>query len=154
MAVRVGGGVAVRVALGVCVVVRVDVRVPLAVALVSIPLLKGRTFLRADNSTNAPPVVVCSEATARKIFPKEDPIGKLVQFDNEDKKFEIIGMVGDVKLTKITDDRADKIYFSQGGNGSLIVRTRVASMSLVTRLIRSPVRFSSWKESESRWICE
>jgi len=96
-----------------------------------IPLLKGRTFLRADNSTNAAPVVLCSEAIARKIFPNEEPIGKFVQFDIEDKKFEIIGMVGDVKLTKITDDRADKIYFPQGGNGSLIVRTRVASMSLV-----------------------
>jgi hypothetical protein len=29
----------------------------------------------------------------------------------KDKKFEIVGMVGDVKLTRITDDRRDKIYF-------------------------------------------
>jgi putative ABC transport system permease protein len=93
-----------------------------------IPLLRGRTFSRADNSTNAAPVMVCSEALARKIFPNEDPIGKFVQFD--DKKFEIVGMVGDVKLTRITDNRPDKIYFPQGGNGSLIVRTRVAPLSL------------------------
>src|SRR5438034_7184786 len=57
-----------------------------------IPLLRGRTFLRADNSTNAAPVVICSEALARKIFPNEDPIGKYVQFGS-DKKFEIVGMV-------------------------------------------------------------
>jgi len=95
-----------------------------------IPLLRGRTFLRADNSTNGAPVVVCSETLARKIFPNEDPIGKFVQFDNEEKKFEIIGVVGDVKLTRITDDRPDKIYFPQGGNGSLIVRTRVTPLSL------------------------
>ena len=94
-----------------------------------IPLLRGRTFRSADNSTNAAPVVVCSEAIARKVFPNEDPIGKYVQFDS-DKKFEIVGMVGDVKLTRITDNRPEKIYFPQGGNGSLIVRTRVAPLSL------------------------
>ena len=103
-----------------------------------IPLLKGRALLRADNSTNAAPVVVCSEAVARKIFPNEDPIGKFVQFDEDDKKFEIVGMVGDVKLTRITDDRPDKIYFPQGGNGSLIVRTRVAPLSLAG-LIRKAI---------------
>jgi len=92
--------------------------------------LRGRTFSRADNSTNAPPTVICSEALARKAFPNEDPVGKYVQFDQDPKKFEIVGMVGDVKLTRITDNRPDKIYFSQGGNGSLMVRTRVAPLSL------------------------
>jgi putative ABC transport system permease protein len=95
-----------------------------------IPLLRGRTFSRADNSTNAAPVVVCSEALARKIFPNVDPVGKYVQFDS-DKKYEIVGMVGDIKLTRLLDDRPDRIYFPHvGGNGSLIVRTRVAPASL------------------------
>jgi ABC-type antimicrobial peptide transport system permease subunit len=39
-------------------------------------------------------------------------------------------MVSDVKLTRITDDRPDMIYFPWGGNGSFIVRTRVAPLSL------------------------
>jgi predicted permease len=95
-----------------------------------IPLLRGRTFSRADNSTNGTPVVICSQAVARKIFPNEDPVGKHVQFDKDQKMFEIVGMVGDVKLTEITDNRPDKIYFPQGGNGSFIIRTRVAPMSL------------------------
>ena len=101
-----------------------------------IPLLRGRTFSRADYSTNAAPVVVCSEALARKIFPNEDPIGKYVQFDKDEKKFEIVGMVGDIKLTRLLDDRPDKIYFPHvGGNGSLIVRTRVAPL-----LLAEPIR--------------
>ncbi len=97
-----------------------------------IPLLRGRTFSRTDHSTNAAPVLVCSEAFARKIFPNEDPIGKHVQFGS-DRIFEIVGMVGDIKLTRILDDRPDKIYLphtSTGANGSLIVRTRVAPESL------------------------
>jgi putative ABC transport system permease protein len=99
-----------------------------------IPFLKGRTFLRSDNSTNAPPVVVCSEALARRIFQEDDPIGRFVQFDDDAKQFEIVGMVGDVKLTRITDDRTDKIYFPQGGNGSLIVRTRAAPLPMVGQI--------------------
>ncbi|MCW5556695.1 MAG: ABC transporter permease [Verrucomicrobiae bacterium] len=95
-----------------------------------IPLLRGRTFSRTDYSTNAPPVVVCSEALARKIFPNENPIGKYVQFDPT-RTFEIVGIVGDIKLTHLLDDRPDKIYLPQtGGRGSLIVRTRVAPESL------------------------
>ena len=78
------------------------------------------------------------KAVARTIFPNADPIGKFVQFDNGEKKFEIIGMLGDVKLTRITDDRQDKIYFPQGGNGSLIVRTCIAPLSLAS-LIRKAI---------------
>lgn len=99
-----------------------------------VPLLRGRTFSRADYSTNAAPVLVCSEALARKVFPNEDPIGKYVQFES-DKRYEIVGMVGDVKLTRLLDDRPDKIYFPQVGNGSLIVRTRVAPL-----LLAEPIR--------------
>ncbi|MCI0537487.1 MAG: ABC transporter permease, partial [Verrucomicrobiales bacterium] len=100
-----------------------------------VPLLKGRAFSRTDYSTNAAPVVVCSEAIARKIFPNEDPIGKYVQFDKDEKKFEIVGMVGDIKLTRLVDDRPDKIYFPHAGNGSLIVRTRAAPL-----LLAEPIR--------------
>jgi putative ABC transport system permease protein len=99
-----------------------------------VPLLRGRTFSRADYSTNAAPVLVCSKALARKVFPNEDPIGKYVQFES-DKKYEIVGMVGDIKLTRLLDDRPDKIYFPHVGNGSLIVRTRVAPL-----LLAEPIR--------------
>jgi len=98
-----------------------------------IPLLRGRTFSRADNSTNAPPVVICSEALARKVFPDEDPVGKYVQFDRENQRFEIVGVVADVRLTRLLDDRPDKVYFPHvhlGGDGSLIARTHVAPASL------------------------
>jgi predicted permease len=97
-----------------------------------IPLLRGRTFSRDDYATNSAPVLVCSEALAQKLFPNEDPIGRHVQFGSV-RIFEIIGMVGDIKLTRILDDRPDKIYLPHqgaGGNGSLIVRTRIAPASL------------------------
>ena len=95
-----------------------------------IRLLGGRTFSRADYFTNAAPVVLCSEAVARRIFPNEDPVGKYVQFDNDPEKFQVIGMVADIKLIGLLDDRPDRIYFPKVGNGSLIVRTRIAPLQL------------------------
>ena len=97
-----------------------------------IPLLRGRTFSRADNSTNAPAVALCNEAVARKVFPGEDPIGKFIRLGSA-REYEIVGLVGDVKQTRLDDQRADRLYLPHiflGGNGSLIVRTRVAPASL------------------------
>ena len=97
-----------------------------------IPLLRGRTFSKSDNSTNAFPVAVCNEALARQIFPNEEPIGKYVQFGSA-RKWEIIGVVGDVKQTRLDDNRADRLYLPHvfvGGDGSLIVRTLIPPASL------------------------
>ncbi|MCW5556696.1 MAG: ABC transporter permease [Verrucomicrobiae bacterium] len=97
-----------------------------------IPLLRGRTFSRADNSTNTPPVVVCNESLAKKVFPNQDPLGQHVRFF-DDTQYEIVGVVADVKQTRLDDDRADRIYLPHvflGGDGSLIVRTRVPPASL------------------------
>jgi predicted permease len=97
-----------------------------------IPLLRGRTLSRTDNSTNARPVVVCNESVVKKVFPGEDPLGKFVRFGG-DTQYEIVGVVADVKQTRLDDDREDRIYVPHvvlGGNGSLIVRTRVAPASL------------------------
>ncbi|MBM3788920.1 MAG: FtsX-like permease family protein [Acidobacteria bacterium] len=48
-------------------------------AAMGIPLLRGRTFTRADRSDN-PPVIILNEALADLVFPAQDPIGKQVQF--------------------------------------------------------------------------
>jgi len=104
-----------------------------------IPLLRGRAFSQADHSTNAPPVVVCNEALARKVFPNEDPLGQFVRFGG-DRQYEIIGLVADVKQTRLDDDRVDRIYLPHvfvGGNGSLTVRTRVAPASLAEPIRRA-----------------
>jgi putative ABC transport system permease protein len=47
-----------------------------------IPLLRGRTFTRQDTE-NSPKVIVINDALARKFFPNEDPIGKVLDIDLE-----------------------------------------------------------------------
>lgn len=57
----------------------------------SIPLLRGE----ANKVLNRPAVVVISRAVAENFFPGEDPIGKLIEFDNK-MSFEISGVFEDI----------------------------------------------------------
>jgi putative ABC transport system permease protein len=63
-----------------------------------IPLIRGRLFDDRDGF-NAPQVAVISESLAHARWPKEDPIGKNIEFGNMDgdmKLLTIVGVVGDV----------------------------------------------------------
>jgi putative ABC transport system permease protein len=99
---------------------------------VGIPVLRGRTFSRADNFTNAAPVAIFNQTLARQVFADEDPIGKRIRVGSN-RSYEIVGLVGDVRQTRLDDDRADRFYVPHaflGDNGTLIVRTRAAPSSL------------------------
>src|SRR5438094_68317 len=45
----------------------------------NIPLIKGRTFTKADASS-APPAVIISESFAQRLFQNEDPLGQHITF--------------------------------------------------------------------------
>jgi predicted permease len=64
-----------------------------------IPLLRGRLFEERD-TPESPHVAVISESLAKKRWPGEDPIGKLINFAGMDADFRpytIVGIVGDVR---------------------------------------------------------
>jgi putative ABC transport system permease protein len=83
-----------------------------------IPLLRGRVFAETDvgNSTR---VVIINEALARKYWPKEDPVGQVIiigkglgpQF--EDPPRQIIGIVGTVRETGLSDKDVGVMYIPQ-----------------------------------------
>jgi putative ABC transport system permease protein len=60
----------------------------------SFPLLKGNPF----TALNAPNQIVITETTAKRYFGKEDPMGKLVNLDTDDKPYRITGVVPDCPL--------------------------------------------------------
>ncbi len=100
-----------------------------------IPLKAGRDFTEQDGA-ETPPVVVVNESLARRVFPGEDPVGKRITVWR-DEKFarEIVGVVGDVKSTRLDAKTESQIYvpYAQDagwGSLSLAVRTTVEPETL------------------------
>jgi predicted permease len=78
-----------------------------------IPLLKGRGFSPADGPA-APLVTVVSQTLAHRLFPGEDPIGRILKLPWGDNgvPLEIIGVVGDVRDFGLAADFRPAFYLS------------------------------------------
>ena len=75
-----------------------------------IPLLRGRDFSPLDDAS-APRVAIISEELARRYFPGQDPIGKLVGFDRDTAgKIEIIGIARDTKYNSQREEIGPLTY--------------------------------------------
>ncbi|HEX8354701.1 MAG TPA: ABC transporter permease, partial [Pyrinomonadaceae bacterium] len=79
-----------------------------------IPLVKGRYF-DARDAADAPPVVIVSEALARKYWPGEDPVGRRITFDRvpgtqEQRWREIVGVVGHVRNEGLEGESRGQYY--------------------------------------------
>lgn len=75
-----------------------------------IPLVRGRDFTDADGP-NAPKVVIVSEATAKKFWGDGDPIGHTLRRSaDRHTPFTIVGVVGDVRNTTLTQDSPTLYY--------------------------------------------
>jgi putative ABC transport system permease protein len=76
-----------------------------------IPLLAGRDFTDRDG-VDQPWVVILSNATAKKLFPNEDPIGHQILFGTDKgngRPAEVIGVVGDVRSQQLS--KANEVEF-------------------------------------------
>ncbi len=81
-------------------------------ATMGIPLLKGRLFTAAD-SAHAPRVAIISQTLARRYFPNENPIGKLIKRGVPEVKrpyLEIVGVVGDVRYNGLRGEPEAVLY--------------------------------------------
>jgi predicted permease len=77
-----------------------------------IPLVKGRLFDQRD-TRGSPHVALISESLAKKRWPGEDPLGKVIQFGNMDgdlHPFTIVGVVGDVREEGLATDPLPTFY--------------------------------------------
>jgi putative ABC transport system permease protein len=97
-----------------------------------VPLRRGRTFTSADTA-GAQQVVLLSESAARKHFPNEDPIGRVITVGwgrGEGKPKvggQVVGIVGDIKESGLNEPGEPELYvpYDQVSIGSmtLVVRT-------------------------------
>ena len=65
-----------------------------------LPLLEGRDFTAADNR-QSPYVMVVSRNVARRFWPQGSPLGSHLLLDPNNRRAEIVGVVGDVKPVSI-----------------------------------------------------
>ena len=76
-----------------------------------IPLLRGRDFTDADGPSPAPPVMIISQATARKFWGDADPLGRTLRRSADPRiAFTVVGVVGDVRSTALTQESPALYY--------------------------------------------
>ena len=78
-------------------------------ATLGIPLLRGRGFTEYDNST-APKVIVINQATARRYWPDDDPIGQRISLGAPERWRTIVGIVGDIRHGSLDVDAEPEAY--------------------------------------------
>jgi predicted permease len=77
----------------------------------SIPLLRGRTFTPHDNDSKSAPVAVVNQSFAHRYFPGEDPIGHyFVPNLGRTVGREIIGIVGDTRTGDIWNPHQPQFF--------------------------------------------
>ena len=97
-----------------------------------IPLVAGRLFTtREEREPNASALI--NETLARKYFPNQNPIGQHLKVSwNGDGPDEIVGVVGDVKMTSLEDEIRPAVYYPYS-------RTPYPSQTLILRTAGDPL---------------
>jgi predicted permease len=106
------------------------------------PLLRGRDFTSADDS-DALHVAIVNQAMARRFWPGEDSLGRVVRLAGESAERQIVGVVADAKFASFGNEREPFLYFParqrSGSALTLHVRTSIPApevFAIVRRLVR------------------
>ncbi|HEU4796470.1 MAG TPA: ABC transporter permease, partial [Pyrinomonadaceae bacterium] len=110
----------------------------------NIALQRGRVFTNQDTA-NSPGVLVVSDAFVKRYFPNEDPIGRRIVFDGNDKTArEIIGIVADVKRNGLDIDVQPEVYASHLQRPerrlNVVIRTESPDASQLSQAARAEVK--------------
>ena len=107
-----------------------------------VPLLSGRLLSDADHTT-APPVLLINEATARRFFDGQEPLGKRIAFWGANRT--IVGVVGNERFQGLAEAAPIAVYApldqapSANGAGALLVRTSGDPKALIAS-VREVIR--------------
>jgi predicted permease len=107
-----------------------------------IPLREGRFFTEHDRE-GAPGVAIVNETLAKRLFPGESALGKvLLRGANADIQHEIVGVIRDVKTNGLSAPVPDEIYYPMrqlGRAGMAIVARTDTDAAALQAVIRSAV---------------
>jgi putative ABC transport system permease protein len=107
-----------------------------------IPVVRGREFADQDDGQH-PRVAIISQSLALKYWGAEDPLGHRIRLSAEPgtKWFTIVGVVGDVKQTALSDPVLPTLYVPHLPGSSMMVLVRAAvdaqaSLADISRSVR------------------
>ncbi len=105
-----------------------------------IPIVAGRGISREDQEGSAP-IVVVSEAAARRYWPGESPIGHEIITPRDERVFSIVGVAKDTKVWTIGEEYRPYIYFARTQNPTssimMVARGNIPEAQIVGELRRS-----------------
>ena len=105
-----------------------------------IPIKRGRTFTEHDVK-GKPGAVIINETMARRYWPDEDPLGKIISIgvsvsENEPTEWEIVAIVGDTKHFSLDSEAVPEMYIPH-------TQQPWTSMALAVRSPIDPAQLSS-----------
>lgn len=106
-------------------------------SVMGIPLLRGRLFSESDSSSS-PPVVLISQALAKRFFPNENPLGRHLSFGfpiNGIASREIVGIVADIHDVSLGKEPGAMLYvpYAQAPlyGGEIVVRSTLSTSAVI-----------------------
>ena len=135
-----------------------------------IPLIRGRLF-ESQDGFDSPHVALISQSLARRRWPGEDPIGRILEFGNMDgqlKPLTVVGIVGDVRAGGLDAPPPSIIYVDYRQRGirnasSPTILVRSADPSRVAPAARAvfhevapdiPVTVSTFAQEMGGWLSD
>lgn len=112
-------------------------------AVLGVPLLRGRSFTRAD-SVGANRVVLVNETAARRMWPDEDPVGKPIVLTSDDFKHDtmyVAGVLGDVLFDSMDSRVVPELFLPYYQTHftyrmMFFAKTRVDPLQSVSRIVK------------------
>jgi putative ABC transport system permease protein len=107
-----------------------------------IPMIRGRKFTREDTTE----VAIVNEASARKFWPNQNPIGQRVNFGanlSQSPWVTIVGIVGNVRHLGLEVEPRAEIYRPYGNNpltGPMIAIRTAGDPASMAGVVRSEIR--------------
>lgn len=106
-----------------------------------VPVLRGRDFNEHD-AKGSPEVAVINDAMAKRFFPGQDPLGKVIRFSQDSKDhYEIVGVVANTRDVQLSAKPRPEIYFpllqANFGELKIMVRSSLAPAAAGTVLEKS-----------------
>jgi putative ABC transport system permease protein len=111
-------------------------------AAIGIPLIEGRGFTPDDRAASNP-VIIISRTMAKALFPDGRAIGKRIRSWRDENLYrEIVGVVGDIRYSGLTDAIGHNVYVPHTQNSwrglTLLVSSRIPPESLL-RSVRDAI---------------